>query len=177
MPAISLAWIATTVGGLLAGRSSETGPRSNASVLRVLAEGAPYVFVAGLLIAIATGLQLLLPCLDPHAAGCAAQHSFFANWSSLEEIPVMLQHFQIMNGIPLAPVAWSFSVLAGVAILLAWRVDINEFSMHHFYRNRLVRCYLGASHGASRRPSRVSIRMTTPARGPGRPGLSPDLIR
>ncbi len=29
--------------------------------------------------------------------------------------------------------------------LLAWKVDINEFSMHHFYRNRLVRCYLGAS--------------------------------
>jgi hypothetical protein len=29
--------------------------------------------------------------------------------------------------------------------ILAWRVDINEFSMHHFYKNRLVRCYLGAS--------------------------------
>ena len=30
--------------------------------------------------------------------------------------------------------------------LFAWRVDINEFSMHAFYRNRLTRCYLGASN-------------------------------
>ncbi|HUI11498.1 MAG TPA: hypothetical protein VL221_14290 [Bacteroidota bacterium] len=31
------------------------------------------------------------------------------------------------------------------AYLLARRVDVNEFSMHAMYRNRLVRCYLGAS--------------------------------
>jgi hypothetical protein len=32
------------------------------------------------------------------------------------------------------------------SFLLALRVDLNEFSMHYLYRNRLVRCYLGASH-------------------------------
>jgi hypothetical protein len=32
-----------------------------------------------------------------------------------------------------------------VALLFGWRVDINEFSMMSFYRNRLSRCYLGAS--------------------------------
>jgi hypothetical protein len=32
-----------------------------------------------------------------------------------------------------------------VCVLFGWRVDINEFSMHAFYRNRLTRCYLGAS--------------------------------
>jgi hypothetical protein len=32
-----------------------------------------------------------------------------------------------------------------VAWLLGWRVDINEFSMHAFYKNRLSRCYLGAT--------------------------------
>jgi len=31
------------------------------------------------------------------------------------------------------------------AMALAWRVDINEFSIHYLYRNRLIRCYLGAS--------------------------------
>jgi hypothetical protein len=46
------------------------------------------------------------------------------------------------------PVLWysglllGFSTLAG---LLAWRLDINEFSMHLFYRNRLVRAFPGAS--------------------------------
>ena len=39
-----------------------------------------------------------------------------------------------------------------VAAVLAWRLDVNEFSMHLFYRNRLVRTFLGASNEA-RRPT------------------------
>ncbi len=35
--------------------------------------------------------------------------------------------------------------LTAIAALFAWRVDINEFSMLSFYRNRLTRCYLGAT--------------------------------
>jgi hypothetical protein len=42
------------------------------------------------------------------------------------------------------------------AALIAWlfgrRVDINEFSMHTFYRNRLSRCYLGAVVPGRRQP-------------------------
>ena len=33
-----------------------------------------------------------------------------------------------------------------VVFLLAWRVNINLFSLHHFYRNRLARGYLGATN-------------------------------
>jgi len=40
--------------------------------------------------------------------------------------------------------------IALLLFVLSWavsrRININEFSMHHFYKNRLVRCYLGASH-------------------------------
>ena len=45
--------------------------------------------------------------------------------------------------------SWLFPLcaLAFLAcLLMAWRVDLNEFSMNLFYRNRLVRCYLGATH-------------------------------
>jgi Patatin-like phospholipase len=41
--------------------------------------------------------------------------------------------------------AWLIYLLAILLGLFGWRVDINEFSMHGFYRNRLARCYLGAS--------------------------------
>lgn len=37
-------------------------------------------------------------------------------------------------------------VLGLGSILLSWRIDINQFSMHLFYRNRLIRAYLGASN-------------------------------
>jgi hypothetical protein len=46
------------------------------------------------------------------------------------------------------PVGWFFVVLiiaAAITGLLSWRVDINVFSFQQFYRNRLARCYLGAS--------------------------------
>jgi hypothetical protein len=36
-------------------------------------------------------------------------------------------------------------VALAIAVVFGWRVDINEFSMQSFYRNRLSRCYLGAT--------------------------------
>ena len=51
---------------------------------------------------------------------------------------------------------WGFAAIllgpASVSLLFGWRVDINEFSLHAFYRDRLARCYLGASN-RKRRPN------------------------
>jgi hypothetical protein len=33
-----------------------------------------------------------------------------------------------------------------ILLLFGWRVDVNKFSLHNLYKNRLVRCYLGASN-------------------------------
>ena len=33
-----------------------------------------------------------------------------------------------------------------LTVVLAWRIDVNEFSAHGLYKNRLSRCYLGASN-------------------------------
>ena len=43
----------------------------------------------------------------------------------------------------------AFGLLA-LSAFVSWRIGVNEFSMHHFYKNRLVRCYLGASRWAER---------------------------
>ena len=58
---------------------------------------------------------------------------------------------------PLPPLAWpllaaAIVILAIVSAWLAWRVDVNRFSLHNLYKNRLTRCYLGASH-RNRKPS------------------------
>lgn len=39
-----------------------------------------------------------------------------------------------------------FVCLIVLIILLSWRIDITEFSLHRLYENRLTRCYLGASN-------------------------------
>lgn len=45
-----------------------------------------------------------------------------------------------------------FVIPLAICALFTWRVDINEFSMHAYYRDRLARCYLGASN-ADRKPN------------------------
>lgn len=48
------------------------------------------------------------------------------------------------------PISDACVVTAGfiaLTLFLSWRVGVNEFSLHYFYRNRLVRAYLGATRG------------------------------
>ncbi|PRY09835.1 patatin-like phospholipase [Pontibacter ummariensis] len=52
------------------------------------------------------------------------------------------------------PLSWALcltAVFCSLSLLLTWRVGVNEFSMHHFYRNRLVRAFLGATRRRTNR--------------------------
>ena len=42
---------------------------------------------------------------------------------------------------------WLFLGMTAVLLLFGRRIDVNEFSLHPFYRDRLARCYLGATNG------------------------------
>jgi hypothetical protein len=67
--------------------------------------------------------------------------AWIANALAGNEAPLSAWPSDIVD--PLVPI---FCLLfLGAAFVLSWRVDINEFSVHHLYRNRLIRCYLGAS--------------------------------
>lgn len=117
-----VAWAGTTIAGLLAGKSTQTAGAKD--------DKAPSKFSVTEIIAVVApyvfvvGLLLLL--------------------SALAE-------FLIRGHGP-----WYFLLVliaaAVVCLLFAWRVNINEFSMHAFYRDRLARCYLGASN-AERDPN------------------------
>jgi hypothetical protein len=39
-----------------------------------------------------------------------------------------------------------FLLVISIFLFFGWRIDINEFSLHGFYRNRLARCYLGGNN-------------------------------
>ncbi len=143
---ISIAWVATTVGGLWAGRSAATGPKQSKAALQVVAQVAPYAFIAGLLLIISLGIQYIVPCLDADDSACVVRHRLFDNWADLNVGSLTDLHFELLSKTAPPVLLVALLVLAAVALTLAWRVDINEFSMHHFYRNRLVRCFLGASH-------------------------------
>ncbi len=124
------AWIFSTVYGVLFGKSGATNGLSASDplrkkVLNYLARLTPYIFILGLLIA----LSLLAAEIAHKLAGIGGsvlslpKGAAFYPW----EVPALC----ILSLV--------------VALLVSWRVDVNEFSIHYLYRNRLVRCYLGAS--------------------------------
>ena len=110
-------WLGGSIGGLLAGKSS----RSTGAT----ADQAPSKFGALEVLAIVgpyvfiTGLALAIAWIADEVLARALRAGA---WE------VFLAFF-----VPLL-----------VCGLFAWRVDVNEFSLHAFYRNRLARCYLGA---------------------------------
>jgi hypothetical protein len=128
-------WILTTLAGVLTGRSAKTLPGTpiteKGGWRNAIAVVAPYAFAIGLLILVALGARALYDVLRDRLAGSPGNDLVY--WQRLG-----------VFGALWLPVTLCI-VLAGLSFLLAWRIDVNEFSMHHFYRNRLVRCYLGAT--------------------------------
>ena len=153
--------------------ANSAAPASSISKMDLIAKIAPPIAVAGLLIAISTtsfwAIEKIWPMHQPVAPVASlpssvqvsaqgpgdlqvkwSQSSGGSLWSSWlrprrDYRPLALE--AVLN-------AWVFlaaGLLMTASFLLSWRVNINEFSMNHFYKNRLVRCYLGATQGAAAR--------------------------
>jgi hypothetical protein len=85
------------------------------------AQIAPPVFAMGLMILLSVALEHFVPKKGDHG---------LTTWYQVLSVFVLLYCFSRFMG---------------------YRVDVNEFSLHNAYRNRLVRCYLGATND-ERRP-------------------------
>jgi len=122
-------WATTTIGGVLAGKSSKTDGKhperdsTKDALVERLAIIAPPVFACGLLLLLSAVANSLL--------------------ASVSKTSISL------------PLLTTTVVALAVAMLFGWRVDINDFSMQPFYRDRLARCYAGASDPA-RAPDKFS---------------------
>jgi hypothetical protein len=129
-----LGWIGTTLVSVLAGKSSLTSGTSadnNSPLsrsLNALALIGPPIFIVGLTLILSFGVEKSLSALETSLGQQSIPHSEFL---------------------------WLLLILAVTAALFGWRIDINEFSLHAFYRDRLARCYAGASN-PDRRPNRFT---------------------
>jgi hypothetical protein len=173
-------WLATVIGGALAGSSGKTdGAETSRSqrLLGVLTSVAPTIFLVGYVVLLATGVQTVLDRAVPPAVRSASPLPTMrydvdvrtpegsgvevrVNGSTPGWFEAMLEPIDVFErGYPgrlqdgdnndrLAAAAGVFLLLAVVALIASARININEFSLHHFYKNRLVRCYLGASNRA-----------------------------
>jgi hypothetical protein len=154
-----IGWAASSAFGAYLAQDARTAPGGPGPARdgwrEWVARIAPYVFAVGLLLLISMGLHLLVIRI---ARGDAA-------WVGLSSERLAAGHWWFVCGRDQA-LTWLVWTLVAVGALvvaafaLALRVDINEFSMHHFYKNRLVRCYLGAT-----RESGTSTRLAHPFTG------------
>jgi predicted acylesterase/phospholipase RssA len=137
--AVGVGWILSTVAGLIAGRSAATGKEKSNKLVEVVARVAPYIFVVGFLILLSCAVDALIRSgsVDVAAPGMEFQQLLIAHWGA-------------MYGTDLSWLLWITLGLTLIAAVLSVRLDINQFSMHLLYRNRLARCYLGASNGVRR---------------------------
>lgn len=140
------AWIASTIATVLAGKSNKTGGLSEPAVnqnqvLDWIARAGPFIAIPIFMIAVATGVQfaIFLPRL---LSGAPLREFSTYYWSRLA----------FTEPSSWIPAAVLFGTAIVVGTVLSLRVNINEFSLHYFYKNRLVRCYLGASNTRFRRP-------------------------
>jgi hypothetical protein len=137
---VSISWITSTLLGLIAARSAATRNGQSSGVTDLVAKIAPYIFVLGFFIFLSWAIDQILPLIagahiDRTAGGNLSAHPFLSNWWWLNEVA------QSPNA-----VWWVAGVCLGIALVFSVRLDINQFSMHMLYRNRLGRCYLGASN-------------------------------
>jgi len=121
-------------------KSALTSP----AVLSALAKAAPYVFLVGLVLIISTVVHIGAGLyFDSSCTELLWRFNSGMDWASVQEL-----YWAVLNTQGPGDLFIIAMVFLAVGFLLSWRVDVNDFSLHHFYRNRLVRCYLGASNPA-----------------------------
>ncbi|HWW96595.1 MAG TPA: patatin-like phospholipase family protein [Edaphobacter sp.] len=120
-----LGWMGTTLISVLAGKSSFTSGTSAdkssplSRSLNALALIGPPIFIVGLTLILSFVVEKALTALETSLGQQSIPHPEF---------------FMLLL------------ILAATAAIFGWRIDINEFSLHAFYRDRLARCYAGASN-------------------------------
>jgi hypothetical protein len=144
------AWLATTLAGLFAAKSRQSRALTGVWKDRLLGL-VPYVFVLGLLFLLAFCLHLLLSApFDTSAckalAEAADRSESFLYQAARDLCETSRTHIDFLGLWSLGQLHVAlFAACLLAAYLLGWRFDINLFAYHQFYRNRLVRCFLGAS--------------------------------
>ncbi|MBV8865064.1 MAG: hypothetical protein JO210_06650, partial [Acidobacteriaceae bacterium] len=155
--AAGISWLAITAAGVKYAFSPHSGRDSGSSnqnrLKGMVMNLAPAVFVIGIVSAEAFFLFWALErFIDgwPKLVDDPVAHQLCCTDAAVSFHGMLDNYWQLMYPGSLAPLLLIMAFI-GACLYLASRVDINEFSMHNFYKNRLVRAYLGASRARAHR--------------------------
>jgi patatin-like phospholipase len=162
----AITWVASTAVGILGGKSAKSGGPESHTWTDILLGVTPYIFIVGLLMLVSLGIHATLmritdqPLSPPtqettaikisgsgeRSSGPSGDAAFKLNITQQQTTSVPSEpYWKSVERSLDTHIYWALVICLVASYLLALRVDLNEFSMHYLYRNRLVRCYLGAS--------------------------------
>lgn len=180
-----VAWVITSLAGMWIGKSAATGSRKSSGWRETFVKLAPYVFVIGFLGFLAWGVQkgFVLygegvgwfdagTCPRPGPVTGAESGIYLrapqqpgeavtttraiTKTTAFDALTGYVQyHSCLMARVPSKALGFAFIVLCATTVLLGFRISVNLYSIHKFYRNRLTRCYLGATN-AKRNPNPIT---------------------
>lgn len=140
-------WLGSTITGLVLGKSTLTEKKEPNRVIETIAKAVPYVFVFGLLLLFSLIVYAIAPLtLDGQQT---KMWDFYWDhmWNNKPDFSeLVLANFYIMNFAKGTTFIGTFAGALLLVFFLSCRFDPNQFSLHLLYRNRLTRCYLGASN-------------------------------
>lgn len=125
---LGVTWLGSAINGVMAGRGPARVPGVGITWRDVAAQLAPYVVIIGLLSFVSLLAAVVLNQPSPWV-GHVAWDQYWAGMAGARKLWIG------------AGVVFCFLL----TVVMSLTVGINVFSLHAMYRNRLVRCYLGAS--------------------------------
>jgi hypothetical protein len=142
-----ITWVLSTLAGVMLGRGADTAGGNQQTWRDRAAQLMPYVFILGLLGLLSLGLHQLLTlkllCTACTRSELTGQTHF---------LQVLFGEAPNFKHIDIRWISLLFAACLAGTVTLAWRLDVNLFSIYYFYRQRLVRCYLGAARCQARAP-------------------------
>ncbi|HUR99866.1 MAG TPA: hypothetical protein VMZ26_17515, partial [Pyrinomonadaceae bacterium] len=119
-----------SLGGGFSGKSlvrNEPVKTKTSKFLAVAPQIAAVVFLGFILVGLAFATTALIHYIGPASSG-------------------PLYHADVLRDSLLTELLWMFFILAAIGIAMGFVVNVNKFSLHGAYRDRLTRAYLGASN-------------------------------
>ncbi|HEX2056051.1 MAG TPA: patatin-like phospholipase family protein, partial [Nitrospiraceae bacterium] len=119
--------------------------------LEVVSKAAAPIFMVFILILLALGSSWLLDALAFYMDGRPLSALTGPDHVGLRMPPDPWGHNVIVHNTRLSLVVTMAAILGLLGIFMAVTININQFSLHAMYRNRLIRAYLGASRSPEER--------------------------
>ncbi len=157
-----ITWLVPTLTGLWFAKGGDTGGKGGVGWKERVVAVAPYLLALGLLAILSVATHRVVfqtesthhtPPVCESSGGTRIAVAKVLTHASDVTTPIcdltfkrhLQQTLAEKNHASPSQLLYILLLASGLFLVLAWRLDVNLFSIHYFYRNRLARCYLGAA--------------------------------